>query len=168
MKNGDKFVYVDHLLAEHRRLDQLIRRTLATFPTWEETDASQWLPRMRAGLVAIRVELARHFREEEDGGCLEEAVARNPQISAEVERIVAQHGDLLADLDGLICRCQAAGPLSVQQMQTMEAEVRELVRAVRSHEARENRILERGFSVCLEGEDAGEVAPAVHGSRPGS
>src|SRR4029450_1925477 len=73
MKNGDcKFAYVDHMLSEHRRLDQLIRRTLASVPSWEELDAADWLPRMTSGLVAIQTELAHHFRDEEQGGCLEE------------------------------------------------------------------------------------------------
>jgi hypothetical protein len=134
---------------------------LATFPTWEETDFSDWLTRMHAGLVGIRAELTRHFREEEQGGCLEEAVARCPQLSAEVQRILSQHGDLLSDLEGLIHRCQPGGhPLTAVQMRTLENDVRQLIRAIRTHEARENRVLQRGFSVCLEDEETEEDASA--------
>src|SRR6266850_3554698 len=111
MKNGcGERVYVDHLLAEHRRLDHLISRTVATLPSWDDTDAATWLPGMMAGLTAIREELAHHFQEEEAGGCLEEAVAHCPGLSSEVAQVEADHAKLLADLDELI---QRAGQLTV-------------------------------------------------------
>ena len=88
--------YVEHLLAEHRRLDQLIRNALATLPAWEEAESATFLPGMIAGLAAIRAELVHHFREEEAGGCLEEAVARCPGLSAEVADTQAEHAMLLA------------------------------------------------------------------------
>ncbi|MDX1947932.1 MAG: hemerythrin domain-containing protein [Pirellulaceae bacterium] len=154
MKNGETtFVYVDHLLAEHRRLDGLIRRTLATFPKWEEADSTAWLPRLLVGLESIRDELAHHFREEEQGGCLEEAVAHCPALSAEVQQIEGEHQLLLGEIDGLIHRCRSATPQNFAEMQAIETEMRRLVRQLRSHEARENAVLQRGFGVCLDGED---------------
>jgi hypothetical protein len=66
MKNGcEEFAYVEHLIAEHRRLDHLIGRTLASLPTWEESDLTAWKPRMVQGLRSSRAALAQHFRDEE-------------------------------------------------------------------------------------------------------
>jgi hypothetical protein len=159
--NDCKFVYVDHMLAEHRRLDQLVRRTMASIPGWEEADAAGWLPRMQAGLQEIRTELAHHFRKEEEGGCLEEAVARCPQLSVDVGHIEAEHRELLASLDDLIGRCRTLGATTAAQAQVLDAEFRAVVHKLRAHEARENRVMQRGFNVSLSDEDAGsdEEAP---------
>jgi hypothetical protein len=161
--NDCEFVYVDHMLAEHRRLDHLVRRTMASIPGWEETDAAGWLPRMQAGLAEIRAELAHHFRKEEEGGCLEEAVARCPQLSADVGHIEAEHRDLLAGLDDLIDRCRTLGATTATQAQALDAELRGLVRRLRAHEALENRVMQRGFNVSLSDQDAGsdEEAPCA-------
>ncbi len=164
MKGDGKFGYVDHMVSEHRRLDQLLRRTLATVPSWEELDAEDWLPRVRSGLVAIQTELAHHFRDEEQGGCLEEAVARCPQLSADVQKIEAQHDDLLARLSELIDRCQCCGKVKPQQAHCLEQELRQIVRELRIHEALENRIMQQGFNVCVESEDLAD-RPAVEPVR---
>jgi len=157
MKSGDnKFAYVDHMLTEHRRLDQLVRRTISALPSWEELDSQDWLPRTTNGLVAIRTELAHHFRDEEQGGCLEEAVARCPQLSAQVQKIEGEHEEILTRLNELIDRCQCGRKPTPQQSQAIEQELRQIVRDLRVHEALENRIMQEGFSVCLENEDMSE------------
>ena len=153
MNGGDeKFAYVEHMLSEHRHLDQLLRRTLATLPSWEEADAAGWLPRMARSLEAIRAELAHHFQSEEQGGCLEEAVARCPQVAADVEKTEREHDALLERVDELIARCQTTAVPSAAKAQALDQELRQVVRDLRRHEAEENRIMQRGFSVCLEGE----------------
>jgi hypothetical protein len=113
--------------------------------------------------VAIQTELAHHFRDEEQGGCLEEAVARCPPLSADVQKIEAQHDDLLARLSELIDRCQCCGLPTPQQARCLEQELRQIVRELRIHEALENKIMQQGFKVCVEQEDLAEVlavAPA--------
>lgn len=161
MKDGDcKFAYVDHMLAEHRRLDQLVHKTSLALPSWEELDSQDWLPRMTNGLVAIRTELAHHFHDEEQGGCLEEAVARCPQLSAEVQKIEGEHEEILSRLSELIDRCQRANKPTPQQSLAIEQELRQIVRELRGHEALENRIMQQGFSICLENEDMSELVAA--------
>jgi iron-sulfur cluster repair protein YtfE (RIC family) len=160
MKNSNReFAYVDHLLAEHRRLDQLIRRTLAALPSWEESDVASWLARMLDGLQAIRQELAQHFREEEGGGCLEEAVARCPALSPEVQRIEQEHERILGQLDELILAGQHLAQPTAREAHVLGQELRALVHQIRAHEALENRIMQRGFGVCLENEDMAEGEP---------
>ena len=156
----ERFAYVNHMVAEHRHLDQLMRRTLAALPAWEEADNAQWLPRMVKGLQAIRNELAHHFHDEEQGGCLEEAVARCPPLSTEARQIERQHDELLEHLDELISRCQTAAAPTPAQARCVDQEFRQIVREVKLHEALENRIMQRGFNVCLNA-DAVEQQPVL-------
>jgi hypothetical protein len=155
-----RFAYVDHMRAEHRRLEQLLRRTLAALPAWEEADDTQWLPRMVKGLEAIRDELAHHFHDEEEGGCLEEAVARCPALSPEVRQVEREHDDLLAHLDELILRCRSAAAPTPDQARALDQEFRQIVRELKLHEAQEDRIMQRGFNVCVNS-DAIEPRPHV-------
>jgi hypothetical protein len=156
----ERFAYVDHMLAEHRHLDRLLRRTLAMLPAWEEADNTHWLPRMVSGLAAIRNELAHHFHDEEQGGCLEEAVARCPALSTEARQVERQHDELLEHLDELISRCQTTAPPTPAQARAVDQEFRQIVREVKLHEAQEAHIIQRGFNVCLSG-DSIEPRPTV-------
>ena len=149
----DKFIYVQHMLAEHQRLDQQIRWTLATFPSWEDVDLTVWTPRMTEGLKRIRRELEHHFREEEQGGCLEEAVAQCPALSADVQAIEAEHPQLLAEVDSLIRRCGSYMTCTASVAKEVQIAVQALVHKLRTHETLENRIMQRGFGVCLEYRD---------------
>jgi len=150
MKDG---VFVEHLLAEHRRLDHLISQTMAALPGWDEIDAWQWLPRLVEGLNAIRHELAQHFHEEEDGGCLEEAVSRCPGLSSEVARVESEHAKLLADLDELIRRAQPLSGSKPDEARVLGQKLRAIVLELHAHEALENQIMARGFGRSLENED---------------
>jgi len=147
-------VYVDHLLAEHRRLDRLVSQTLAALPNWEAPDSTDWLPAMMAGLTAMRQELAQHFREEEAGGCLEEAVAHCPALSLDVNRAAAEHSHLLGDLDELLVRCRKLIRPTDRDAHILGQELRAVVDKLHAHEAQEDQIIQRGFGVCLENEDA--------------
>jgi hemerythrin HHE cation binding domain-containing protein len=145
--------FVDHLLAEHRRLEHLIRSTLTALPAWEETGMAVWLPAMLTGLTAIREELVHHFLEEEAGGCLEEAVARCPRLSADVAEAQAEHSKLLQDLHVLIQWAQQMQTPTARDAYVLGQELRAIVQQMHAHEVRENHIMERGFSLSLENDD---------------
>ena len=146
--------YVNHLMAEHRRLDQLILRTLQAIPNWEESDVGGWPQSVVAGLAAIRRELAQHFAEEEAGGCLEEAVARCPALSTEADRVQGEHGRLLEVLDELARHCRQVRRPTRRDLLVLEHELRAVAQKLRLHEAEENSIMQRAFSVCLDNADA--------------
>src|SRR5262245_45018033 len=149
---GD-YAYVNYMQAEHRRLDDLIRRTLQALQVWEENDDASGTQPLIAGLSAIRQELAQHFAEEEAGGCLEEAVARCPSLSGEAKRIQAEHGRLVDSVDDLIQQCRRTRRRTRRDVRALEQELRAVAHELRRHEEEENQILERGFSVCLEHTD---------------
>jgi hypothetical protein len=153
MEDGDGgTIFVDHILAEHRRLDRLIQRALRTFPGSDAANPPWQMRGIAERLCAIQTELAHHFRCEEQGGCLVEAVARCPPLAADVGRIEAQHDELLERLSELIDRCQTTRQASAWQCGCLEQEFRQIARELREHETLENRVMQRGFSVCLDAE----------------
>src|SRR5207302_506991 len=119
--------FVDHLLAEHRRLDHMISQTLAILPNWEEPSSPGWTERMLTGLQSIRRELSQHFQEEESGGCLEEAVVRCPALSKDVTRAKQEHSRLLQDLDEVIEHCRTAASPSAKGAHVVGQELRAAV-----------------------------------------
>jgi len=143
----------ERLLAGHRRLEQLIHRTLAAVPDRELRGDTDWLPSLIDGLEALRREAAQHFHEEEMGGCLEEAVAHCPRLSHELTQAEKEQRELLANLDELIADARRLRLPSLRDVQLLGQDVRTVVRKLRAHEAVENRIIEHGFSISLENDD---------------
>jgi hemerythrin-like domain-containing protein len=152
-ESGDES-YVNHLVAEHRRLNQLIHRTLRAIPNWADSGTACWSQLVVGGLAAVRQELAQHFAEEEEGGCLEEAVARCPALASQADQVQAEHGCLLQILDELIGHCRQIQRPTSRDLLGVEQELRAVAHKLHLHEAEENHIMERAFSVCLEQGDA--------------
>jgi hypothetical protein len=50
----------------------------------------------------LRDHLREHFVQEEQGGFLEESIARMPRLSVAAREVVAEHPRLLAELDTLV------------------------------------------------------------------
>ena len=118
-------------LPKKRRLEQLIHRTLAALPAWEAPTSGQWLPAIIDGLEAIRQEAAHHFREEEMGGCLEEAVAHCPSLSGELTRAEREQQELLADLDELLDRARQLHEPTIREAHALGQELRAVVQKLR-------------------------------------
>src|SRR5690349_5290104 len=96
--------YVNHLIAEHRRLHRMLRlaRNAICPPGSSESVPGTDIVKL---LGEVRAELEHHFAEEEGGdGCLEEAVSRCPSLSDDARRIESEHPRLLEDIDRLIAQ----------------------------------------------------------------
>jgi hypothetical protein len=137
-ENEDYHGYAVHLKQEHRRLGEFLNRVKRR---WNELpqhrSPAKALAQIVADLEALRGELARHFEEEESGGCMEEAVA---------DRIERQHPELLRQLDALVERLRGTAPVD-ESIRDQEAEFDRFAKRLRAHEAAENRILEAGFGM---------------------
>ncbi len=142
--------YVAHMRAEHRRLSHCLR---GVERQWEAVGlapaSSELFDHLLQELRALRAELARHFAEEEAGGCLEEAVSALPQLSREVARLEREHAELLEALDRLLLDMRA-GARRGSPVRTCEHEFRRLAARLRGHEAAETRILESCSGMSLE------------------
>jgi hypothetical protein len=147
--------YINHLLAEHRRLHSLLRMASSAINQSGAPDNDATPVDVATILRHAREELQHHFAEEEGGGCLEEAVARCPSLSAEAKRIEAEHPDLLCEIDRLIA--QAEG-----EKQTVESHVElrhrfdDLRRQLQAHEVAENALLRQAFGVNVNGNEGDE------------
>jgi len=151
MVNGKQEImsYVQRLFGEHRRLKKLvdvIREDLAGCNFLEETDSRQNLIR---DLEQLHGELTRHFAEEDEGACIEEAVSRNPSVAAQADRLEGDHEMLLDRLREIVETFKTLVPSSAAA-KDVAAIFDEFADALLAHETAENRIMERGFNVDLE------------------
>ena len=140
--------YVDHLMVEHRRLHRLLldaRKTIADAHSGE----GNWGEKAVKVLRDLRGTLQHHFAEEEEGGCLDEAVSFQPHLAPDVKRIEAEHPQLLAEIDRLIAQVEDGGKTPAQHLALTTA-FDELCRELHTHEAAENEVLRRGFGANLD------------------
>lgn len=133
-------VIVGHLLAQHRDLHERIAATRSAFAA-EPAKA-------RAALTELREHVAAHFHQEEQGGFLEESIARLPRLSAAAAAAVREHPRLLAALDGLIERL--AGP-DIPQASWLRAgcDFEDFCRQLLAHERNENAVVQEGYNEDL-------------------
>jgi hypothetical protein len=136
--------YVEHLRIEHSHIDhslEELQHLLANAAQWSKENPA---PALLARLVQLREQLVHHFREEEEGGCMEEAQSRSPSLSEDVRTLQAEHAGFLTALDGMIAKAE----LLVHQpndLQGLQLTFKDFLRQLHTHEAEENRILLFGF-----------------------
>jgi len=147
--------YVDHLLAEHRRLHAMLHQARSVIVQSGGPDRDASLADVAATLRHLREELKHHFAEEEEGGCLDEAVSRCPRLSAEAKRIEAEHPELLLEIDCLIAQAQD-GDQSVENRIALEKSFSDLCQQLHAHEAAENALLRQGFGTNVNGDENGQ------------
>ncbi len=146
----DFLTYVTHMRAEHRRLREW---SLAINRQWpflsRQPSGTEALSKLLDSLTELRQELAHHFQEEENGGCLEVAVAHQPSLSHEAMVLEHEHPGLLRQLD-LVLQHVRAFPSSGDEAATIETEFREFAERLHAHEIAENEILEESFGIQVE------------------
>jgi hypothetical protein len=152
--------FVDHLLAEHRRLHKLIHQARISIvesggPDWDESYEG-----VAEILRKLRGELQRHFAEEEAGGCLDEAVSRCPRLSPDARRLESEHADLLAGVDRVIAQALDCG-CHFENRVALQRDFDNLCRQLHAHEAAENDVLRQGFGVNVNGDENGQPALTV-------
>ncbi|MBC8353188.1 MAG: hemerythrin domain-containing protein [Planctomycetes bacterium] len=128
--------YVGHLRREHKRIHEslvVVEREL------QDSDSPSEGNGIRAGLTRLRETLVGHFEQEEQGGCLEEAVCCDPRLSGEVSEIGKQHPRILHLLDRLLKRADDCRTVDYRES------FRQFAKVVHAHEAAENRILHTAF-----------------------
>src|SRR5262245_37229875 len=104
MREHECCSYVEHLIAEHRRIHRMLRLAHHTIIGAQGSQQDAPPAVVVRVLQQVREELEHHFAQEESGGCLHEAVSRCPPLSAEAHRIEAEHRELLQDVDRLIAQ----------------------------------------------------------------
>jgi hypothetical protein len=117
------------LLEDLQNLENVIRAPASGRPA-----------RLATQLRRLRRHLGEHFRFEERDGYMSAVRKREPQLDREVTGLLAEHRQLAKDLDAL--RDQARQ----DQESVPAAEIQAWIERVRSHEARENALVEEVFN----------------------
>jgi hypothetical protein len=144
--------FIDHLLAEHRRLHKLIHQARISIVQSGGPDGDESYQGAAHILRNLRGELHQHFVEEEAGGCLDEAVSRCPRLSSDARRLENEHADLLAEVDRLIVQASSCD-CHVENRVVLQRDFDNLCRQLHAHEAAENDLLRQGFGANVNGEE---------------
>ena len=100
---------------------------------------------VRARLGAVEELLSRHFLLEEQGGYMDVVRQRHPRLEHSVQRLAAEHAELLRSLAEL--KQATAGETRFNTR--LGAAIAVWVDSVRWHEDRENRLIEDAFDLDL-------------------
>lgn len=139
-------VIMGHILAQHRELHAqmlAVKACLAAVGPWDAARAAA----ARESLVALRDHLRSHFAREEQGGFLEESIARMPRLAAPTRRVMAEHPALLAELGGLIETLEAGDSATVRGR--LAAGCEQFMQHLLEHERSENAIVQEGYNEDL-------------------
>lgn len=138
--------YYAQARSEHRDLHAAIERIHHELAVTREVDASiERITEVTTLIVDLRDRLARHFQQEENGGYLEEAIVRVPQIAAQATTLQRQHGEFLATANTMLdhARSTEAAPLVWSALKT---DYDLFAKRLNAHEAAENALLSRAFN----------------------
>jgi hypothetical protein len=133
-----------HLLAEHRELHARLLDLRAEFGRQASPGAVE-LESLRQRLLGLREQLARHFAQEENGGHLEESIARIPRLFPAARAVVAEHPRLLAELDALLERL-AVRDIRVVSWTAAADAFSTFTEHLLDHERNENDVLQQGYN----------------------
>jgi len=139
-------VIMGHLLAEHRELHDLIVEVREAFAG--SAGGSTGAAAARRRLESLRCHLARHFAQEEQGGFLEESLARLPRLSPAVRGVLAEHPRLLAEVDGLLDRLGARDS-DAEAWRRAGCDFEAFASHLLAHERNENAVLQEGYNEDL-------------------
>lgn len=131
--------YLSHMDHEHRQFNQHlaeIRKLFLQGDTNQSVNAT-----LAIRLKQFNDELTKHFREEEDGGCLEEAACRCPSLTHEVSVIERQHRELKSQLAAIIAAVEQAYSAASNDFE-------KFTQALEEHENLETQVLQRGFNTA--------------------
>jgi hypothetical protein len=140
-------IILGHLLAEHRELFmrmQAVRTALAD----RQPPTARRFADLRAGLQELREHLRAHFAQEEQGGFMEESIARMPRLAPAAAAIMRQHPALLAELDALIERL-SGGDISAEAWARAGHDFDHFSATMTAHERSENAVVQEGYNEDL-------------------
>ncbi len=140
-------IILGHILGEHRALHDHLVAIRAVFATAEGTAAGR-LASIREQLASLREHLHKHFAQEEEGGYLEESITRMPRLARAVEAVLADHPDLLAELDGLIERLSRPD-IAKLSWEKADRDFAAFAQHLLAHERNENAVVQEGYNEDL-------------------
>jgi hypothetical protein len=135
--------FVDHLCAAHGRLEHL-RHSVADF--LQRLPPGSSLAGAAEHLGQLHAELVDYFRQEEEGGYLEEGVFYCPRLGQRLTDLQRQHGQLVKSLEHLVAACTEGSPITPAAMLKSFSEWSECLQA---HAQLENELIAEAFGQSL-------------------
>jgi hypothetical protein len=137
-------VILGHLLGQHRDLHARLLALRADFAA-AEMSGEVSIQSIRDKLQGLREHLGDHFSQEEQGGFLEESIARMPRLAAAAREVVAEHPRLLAELDALLERLPAGDIRGAAWSDAAEG-FAAFTDHLLAHERNENAVVQQGYN----------------------
>lgn len=132
--------------SEHRDLHAAVERIHRELDDVREVDASiQQVSDVTRLVADLRDRLKRHFQQEEQGGYLEEAVVRVPQIAPQATLLQRQHEEFLKAADAMLEHANSNDP-APQIWAALKAGYLLFAKKLNAHEAAENALLGKAFN----------------------
>lgn len=137
-------VILGHLLGQHRDLHARLLALRADFAAAHDANPPS-AKAVRDRLLELRDHLRDHFVQEEQGGFLEESIARMPRLSVAAREVVAEHPRLLAELDTLLDKLPAR---DVRDASWDDAALgfAAFTEHLLAHERNENAVVQQGYN----------------------
>ena len=137
---------LSYLTAEQRHLHCRLQKLQKIFTTDnDELPTPERMNELHRELADLRHQLRELYRQEEEGGLLEEAIAQRPTIGPHVMALNHEHPALLAETDRLLILCQGI-PVSTEFWQVLGEQFRALKRKICKHELQSTRLVQAGFN----------------------
>lgn len=140
-------IILGHVLAEHRELFTRMQGLRTAFTAPLPATAAR-AAEARVALTNLREHLRVHFQQEEQGGFLEESIARMPRLAPAATAIMRQHPALLAELDALI-ETLARGDISAETWARAGRDFEHFSTTMQAHERSENAVVQEGYNEDL-------------------
>ncbi len=145
------------LLAEHRALHELVAGLArVTDPaltpgarSWEPSARATWLAGLAHRLGDLRARLSGHFEAEEQAGLYDDLEEADPALVHTAQRLRLEHDRLRHGVE----RLQADAEGGCADLPGLASRVRDLLKDLEHHEARENEALTRSLADDLGGGD---------------
>jgi hypothetical protein len=145
--------WAEHVEAEHRHFGRMIHEIRHAFEVPVESgNVAAAAAVARDKLTVFNQQMRAHFEMEEDGGYMEEAVARLPVLSHNADKLIAEHAILRMAIDHLVKHLETVGD-SATEWYACRDEFTRFAEQIAAHEANENWLLHEGFN-----EPGGDVA----------
>lgn len=143
------FVQATH---DHARLHQAVEAIHQLLEATEDAAIDcHAVQTVTTAIIALRHDLREHFEREEQGGYLEEAVTRVPELVPQANQLQKQHAEFLRLAEEMVADAQC-GDQPVGVWNRLKDDYTRFAKQLLAHESAENRLLERAFNEDLGGD----------------
>src|SRR5262245_9067352 len=141
------------LREEHERTESLSERLRETVAQTPSASDAKWIECLRECFDHLRAHLTKHMALEERNGYLAPVVERRPALSAKVERLHTEHGQIqriMNEIHDSLHAMRAADSLLIRDIRIR---IDALLTHVAQHHNAENMIMLQVFTTDIGGED---------------